>query len=67
MEKNPTLFVAVCAIFVPVIITAIQCFADWAIKRYQSKKNMNTKSIVNNAKFILHICDMPDNFCCIRL
>lgn len=43
MEKEPTLFVAVCAIFVPVIITAIQCFADWAIKRCQSKKDYEYK------------------------
>ena len=43
MDKNPTLFVAVCAIFVPVIITAIQCLADWAIKRYQFKKEYEHK------------------------
>ena len=43
MNDNPTLFVAVCAIFVPVIITAIQCLADWAIKRYQSKKDYEYK------------------------
>ena len=43
MNDNPTLFVAVCAIFVPVVITTIQCLFDLIIKKCQSKKEYEHK------------------------
>ena len=43
INNNPTLFVAVCAIFVPVLITTIKCLFDLIIRRCQSKKEHEHK------------------------